>query len=68
MIIETILEINSNLVERHSDKGVYIRNTTTGAEYESAVDYTNEWRVAKGFESYTYIETDKPIEPTELSE
>ena len=61
MIIETILESNPNLIERHSDKGVYIRNTVTGAEYESAVDFTNEWRAANGFEPYLYEETDTLI-------
>lgn len=59
MIIETIL--NNNLVERKSDQNVLIRNTVTNAEYEIAVDLTNEERQKRGFEPYYYEETDKPI-------
>lgn len=63
MIIETTLD--NNLVERKSDQNVLIRNTVTDAEYEVAVDLTNEERVRRGFEPYYYVETDKPIEPDE---
>lgn len=66
MIIETYLE--NNLVERHSDKNVYIRNTVTGYEYESATDLTNEERERRGFKPYYYEETDTIIErPNELT-
>ena len=63
MIIETSLE--NNLVERKSDQGVYIRNTVTDAEYEVAIDLTNEERQKRGFEPYYYEETDTPIEVPE---
>lgn len=63
MIIETTLE--NNLIERKSDQGVYIRNTVTNAEYEVAVDLTNEERQKRGFEPYYYEETDIPIEVPE---
>jgi hypothetical protein len=65
MIVETYLE--NNLVERHSDKNVYIRNTVTGYEYASATDLTNEERERRGFKPYYYEETDKAIE-TEKTE
>lgn len=60
MIIETLLD--NNLVERKSDQNVFIRNTVTNAEYEVAVDLTNEERQKRGFVPYYYEETDKPIE------
>lgn len=42
------------LIEHHSDKGVYIKQVETGIEYSSAVDvYPCR---------YTYVETEKPIE------
>lgn len=59
MIIET--KLDNNLVERKSDQNVFIRNTVTNAEYEIAVDLTNEERQKRGFEPYYYVETDKPI-------
>ena len=66
MIIETFLD--DNLVERKSDQGVYIRNTVTNAEYEAAVDLTNEEREKRGFVPYYYEETDTPIEAPEEPE
>lgn len=70
MIIETYLE--NNRIERHSDKDVYIFNTVTECEYESAIDFTNEERVRRGLVPYTYIETDRrierPVEPDESKE
>ena len=60
MIIETILE--NDLIERKSDKGVYIRNTVNGAKYDVAVDIDNERRIEMGMSPYTYEETDKPID------
>lgn len=66
MITETFLD--NNLVERKSDQGVYIRNTVTNAEYEVAVDLTNEERQKRGFEPYYYEETDIPIEIPEEPE
>lgn len=59
MIIETLMQ--DDLIERHSDQNVYIKNTVTGHEYESAIDKTNEWRVANGYIEYMYTETDNPI-------
>ena len=38
----------------YSDKGVYIRQDQTGIEYTEAIDVETA--------SYTYTETDKPIE------
>lgn len=49
--------IHENLVKHYSDKGVYIRQVETGAEYSEAVD-VEPCR-------YTYEETDKPIEETD---
>lgn len=66
MIVETYLE--NNLVERHSDKNVYIRNTVTGYEYASATDLTNEERERRGFAPYYYEETDKPVETEQESQ
>ena len=43
-----------NLYRTYSDKGVYIVQNETGAEYTEAVDVENA--------PYTYSETDKPIE------
>ena len=59
MIIETLLD--NDLIERHSDQNVYIRNEVTEYEYKSAVDKTNEWRAANGYIEYVYTETDNPI-------
>ncbi len=54
-IIERNIRRNlDKLVERHSDKGVYIRQVETGIEYDKAID--------KEPCPYTYVETDKPIE------
>lgn len=63
MIIEK--KLDNNLVERKSDQNVFIRNTVTNAEYEVAVDLTNEERQKRGFEPYYYEETDKVIETHE---
>lgn len=60
MIIETILE--NGLIERKSDKGVYIKNNATGNEYVSAVDIPNEERIEKGLIPYTYSETERFID------
>jgi len=60
MIVETLLE--NDLIERHSDQDVYIKNEVTGYEYESAIDKTNEWRVSNGYPEYTYTETNRPVE------
>lgn len=63
MITETILA--SGLIERKSDRGVYIRNEQTGDEYFVAVDLTNEDRKKYGLEEYTYVETEKAVEARE---
>lgn len=60
MITETVLE--NGLVERKSDKGVYIKNEQTGNEYSAAVDLTNSERIEKGLEPYSYIETERAVE------
>ena len=59
MIIETTLE--NGLIERKSNKGVNIKNEVTGAEYAVAVDLPNAERTARGFEAYTYVETNRAI-------
>jgi hypothetical protein len=60
MIKETILE--NGLIERKSDRGVYIRNEQLGHEYSSAVDLPNEKRKKLGLEEYSYVETERVIE------
>lgn len=60
MIIETILE--NGLIERKSDKGVYIRNTITGAKHDVAVDIDNDKRIELGMSPYTYEETDEQVD------
>ena len=60
MIIETLLE--NGLVERKSDRGVYIRNKQTNGEYTVVEDLPNEEREKLGLEPYSYEETDKVIE------
>lgn len=62
MITETILE--NGLIERKSDRGVYIKNEQTGGEYISAVDLPNEKRKKLGLKPYSYVETDIPINTT----
>lgn len=59
MITETILE--NGLVERKSDKGVYIKNVQTGNEYSAAVDLPNSERETRGLLPYYYIETENII-------
>lgn len=65
MTIETVLESNPNLVERHSDMNVYILNTATNIKYESAVDFSNEWRASNGLRIYVYEETTELIKAVE---
>ena len=60
MIIETI--IDNGLIERKSDRGVYIRNMQTGFEYTEAIDIPNEERIKRGLKPYSYIETERVIE------
>ena len=60
MITETTLE--NGLVERKSDKGVYIKNEQTEREYISAVDIPNDEREKMGLEPYSYIETERVID------
>lgn len=60
MIIEKIIE--NGLVERKSDRGVYIRNMQTGFEYTVAIDIPNNERLRRGFAPYSYVETDRVIE------
>ena len=60
MITEIILE--NGLIERKSDRGVYIRNERTGGEYTSAVDLPNEKRKKLGLEEYSYVETERVVE------
>ncbi|MBR6515936.1 MAG: hypothetical protein IKT40_03680 [Bacilli bacterium] len=43
-----------NLYRTYSDKGLYIKQVETGAEYTEAIDVENA--------PYTYVETDKKIE------
>lgn len=43
-----------NLYRTYSDKGVYILQNETGAEYDEAIDVENA--------PYSYSETNKPIE------
>ena len=63
MIIEKAL--GNGLIERTSDKGVYIRNTTTGEEYASAVDWDDLNRVRRGQKPCRYEETERKIEEGE---
>ena len=59
MITETVL--TNGLIKRKSDRGVYIRNTTTGEEYAEAVDWDDLNRTRRGQPPCRYEETDKPI-------
>lgn len=45
-----------NLYRTYSDKGMYIIQNQTGVEYSEAIDVESA--------TYTYTETDKPIEET----
>ena len=63
MIIEK--NLNNGLIERWSDKGVYIRNTATGEEYALAVDWDDLNRIRRGQKTVRYEETDRPIEESE---
>ncbi len=60
MIIEK--NLGNGLIERCSDKGVYIRNTTTGEEYALAVDWDDLNRARRGQKPCRYEETDRVIE------
>lgn len=60
MIIEKIIE--NGLVERKSDKGVYIRNQQTQFEYSVAIDIPNAERLKRGLKPYSYVETERVIE------
>ena len=60
MIIERIIE--NGLIERKSDRGVYIRNMQTGFEYTEAIDIPNYERINRGLKPYSYIETERVIE------
>ena len=59
-IIEKIIE--NGLVERKSDKGVYIKNQQTEFEYTVAIDIPNNERIKRGLKPYTYVETARAIE------
>ncbi len=59
MITETKLE--NGLVERKSDRGVYIKNVQTGHEYSVAIDITNDERIKQGLQPYSYVETERAI-------
>lgn len=58
MIIETPLDSNPNLIERHSNQGVLIRKIGTTEEYIIATDYINEWDIQNGFLPYRYEGTE----------
>ena len=60
MIIETKLE--DGLIERRSDRGVYIKNNVTGNECILAFDIPNEERIKRGLTPYTYSETERVVE------
>lgn len=60
MIIEKVL--GSGLIERYSDKGVYIRNIITGEEYAIAIDWDDLNRIRRGQKPCKYEETDKVIQ------
>ena len=60
MIVEKILE--NGLVERKSDRGVYIKNMQTEYEYTVAIDIPNTERLKRGLKPYSYIETERVIE------
>lgn len=60
MIIEK--NLNNGLIERWSDRGVYIRNITTGEEYALAVDWDDLNRIRRGQKPVRYEETDRLIE------
>ena len=59
MIVEK--NTGNGLLERRSDRGVYIKNEQTGFEYEVAVDIENEQREKQGLTAYSYVETERVI-------
>jgi hypothetical protein len=60
MVVEKVL--GNGLIERYSDKCVYIRNTTTGKEYAVAVvDWDDLNRIRRGQKPVRYVETDRII-------
>lgn len=60
MIIKTKLE--DGLIERKSDKGVYIKNNVTGSIHKVAIDLPNSERLRRRQIPYTYSETEIAIE------
>lgn len=60
MITEKIIE--NGLVERKSDRGVYIKNEQTEFEYTVAIDIPNDERLKRGLRPYSYVETERVIE------
>lgn len=58
--------LGNGLIERWSDRGVYIRNTTTGEEYAVAVDWDELNRIRRGQKPVRYEETDRAIEQDSL--
>lgn len=58
-------DLNNGLIMRWSDKGVYIRNTTTGEEYALAVDWDDLNRIRRGQKPVQYEETDRVISDDE---
>lgn len=65
MIIEKVL--GNGLIERWSDKNVYIRNTITGEEYALAVDWDDLNRIRRGQKPVRYEETDRIISDEEMN-
>ena len=61
MIITENVTINGRqFVKNYSNAGMYIRQEQTGAVYSEAIDVENA--------TFTYVETDIPIEVEELTE
>ena len=59
IVVERI-EGSTDLIKTYSDAGLMIQQEQTGAIYEEAIDVDSI--------GYTYIETNTPIEDTELSD
>lgn len=60
-------DLGNGLIERTSDKGVYIRNITTGEEYIVAVDWDDLNRIRRGQRPCRYEETDKLIQEDDVN-
>ena len=61
MIVRELLRVNEDgteLYKTYSDTNKYILQVETGIEYSEAIDIDST--------TYTYIETDKEIEPDEV--